>query len=341
MTKSNPRRRRSRLTPGAVLTVSLLLALLLLAAPPRWFAAPRELTLAALRPGLLAADSARRWTSDAFLWCGALSSDARQLTAARRRIRQLEGRNKQLETALKIQNPADVATSAAPNNALTPPPLLIADVVRARVIGQQAAALLLRYDLLDAGVADGAQLGSMVLHAPLSAIDQGADQSLRKGQFTLAGRTIWGRIAETGRHTSTVQRVTSPGYRDVVRLVQSGSDRGRRDRNGRGRGEGDYSVPGPRGLLKGTGGRFCRIGQIEVTEPVSVGDWVVSDSTAGLSDSPLWYGRVVEASRDPAASHWTIRMQPALDGRAVSEVLVLRASPNPKRTAQSDDRLAN
>jgi cell shape-determining protein MreC len=127
---------------------------------------------------------------------------------------------------------------------------------------------------------------------------------------TLAGRRVWGKVIESAAQTSSVLRLTESGYRDLVQLVQS---------------QGDALKPGPCGMLEGAGERQCRIRMISATEPVSVGDLVVTTGQEGLAPQPLLYGKVVRAELPPGAAHWEIWMLPAIAG-GLERVAVLTAA---------------
>jgi hypothetical protein len=105
--------------------------------------------------------------------------------------------------------------------------------------------------------------------------------------------------------------VTEPGYRDLVRLGESG----------------------PQGVLEGTGEPLARVRLVEVTEPVAMGDGVYSTAGKGFLPEPLLYGRVVRVERPVGAAHWEIWMEPAADPHQTEEVAVLRVELNRLRVA--------
>jgi cell shape-determining protein MreC len=152
--------------------------------------------------------------------------------------------------------------------------------------------------------------------APL--LDEGQDAAIQNARLVLAGGSVWGKIAETGPHTSTVQRVTDAGYRDLVQLA--------RQRDGR------LQFAG-RGMLAGRGQRLCKIDMVEGAQSVTVGDLVFTVDD-GVLDAPLLYGRVERVERKPGAPQWDIWMEPAVAARSVpAHVAVLKMELNPARIA--------
>ena len=127
-------------------------------------------------------------------------------------------------------------------------------------------------------------------------LDQGRDAGIAPGGMVLAGARIWGKITAVGPHTSTVQRVTDSGYRDLVQLASQ--------RDGR-------LHFAARGMLVGHGERLCKVELVEASEPITVGDLVFS-ADDGVLDVPLLYGRIARLERKPAAGQWEIWMEPAL-----------------------------
>lgn len=202
-------------------------------------------------------------------------------------------------------------------------PLLISQSIGARVLGSQAKSYLVARDLIDVGKSSFAQRDSLVVDAELSfdaaaLIDQGQNAGINPNRLVLAGRRIWGRIADVGSHTSTVRRVNDAGYRDLVQLASQ--------RDGRLH----FSA---RGMLVGSGERLCKIELVEATQPVIVGDLVFT-ADDGVLDSPMLYGRIVKLEHKSGAAHWEIWMEPAVAAAAPpSRVAVLRMELNPARVA--------
>ena len=180
------------------------------------------------------------------------------------------------------------------------PPLLSGKCVPARILGTPARAYLARHHLLDAGRAQGVEVDAAVLRPATPVIDRGQGAGVEDGNVVLAGSCVWGKIASTGPHTSTVRSVTDPGYRDLVRLAAASA--------------GGRSLRfGAKGILEGNGEPLARLRMIEITEPVAEGDLVYSMAGQGLVDVPLLCGRVVRVERPHGAGHWEIWVAPAID----------------------------
>jgi hypothetical protein len=156
-------------------------------------------------------------------------------------------------------------------------------------------------------------------------LDQGSNVGLNVDDLALAGRSIAGKLVDVGSQTATMQRLTEPGYRDLVLLARTTGDRLR---------------IGPKGVLEGTGEKLCRISMIEITEPVSPGDLVLA-AAAGAGDLPGVYGRITRAERQPGDAHWRIWMAPAVGAELPGKVDILRLRLNPERVADASQRAAS
>ena len=64
-----------------------------------------------------------------------------------------------------------------------------------------------------------------------------------------------------------------------------------------------------------------------------MGDWVYASTREVGLWAPLLYGRVERVEQLPGAAHWEIWMRPAVDGRRVERVAVLRSKANPVQVA--------
>jgi cell shape-determining protein MreC len=235
-----------------------------------------------------------------------------ELADSQRRIVELQAR---LELARLASGKDD---SLVHVTARASDPLLVPQLLRARVLGEQSRALLGRHDLIDIGARDDIQSDAFVLDPPDPMLDVGEDEQLEAGRLVLAGSRVWGKVLHVGPLTSTVRRVADRGYRDLVQLASLVDGR---------------IEFGPRGVLEGTGERLCRIRLVEGVEPVAVGDRVYSVGTEGLLAEPLIYGTVVRAELPSGATHWEITMQPAASFGDARHLAVLRTELNPSRVA--------
>lgn len=225
------------------------------------------------------------------------------------RIRRLE-----LERALLRDRVTRSEQGATPE--IESEPLLLPELVKARVIGLETAAAWKGRQILDQGSAKDVAPSLLVLESKATVVDQGADQNLGEGDVVYAGRTVVGRIAEAGRWTSTLQPITDAKFRGAAQIYRLGHE---------------GWLPGPRGNLKGDGTATCLLEWIATTEPVEVGDPVFTAETDGVVPFPMYYGKVIEVTGASDSPHWEIRVQPAADLAAVQEVQVFRTRLNPLR----------
>lgn len=320
--------RRAGSLPPAGWAAAMALALGLMLLPDRATAPMKRFTAAALAPGqTLAADGRQRLARRLELWQWQIATADEQRAAAEE-LAELRRRNAELAAALSLamekrcQEPLIAIAQEKVPDTFYSAPLLAADLVRARVLGPQARAFLASLEVLDAGSRQGLQPGSPVFAAAPrgegeSLLDQGRNAMLDIDDLVLAGRSIAGKLVDVGPQTATMQRLTEPGYRDLVQVARASGDRLRL---------------GSKGVLEGTGEKLCRISLVEVTEPVSVGDLVVAADADGGS-LPGVYGCVTRAERRPGDAHWQIWMAPAVGNAPLAEVEILRRKLNPQRVA--------
>jgi cell shape-determining protein MreC len=315
--------RRNSSSPALQLALALVVALGLALAPRIVGETARAAWREAMRPGQVLLNSVvdlaqqRRATPDAQTTSAGLESE-QQVALLSERVRRLEA---ELLTASAAE--AKIAAEL--------PPLLVTQTISARVLGRQSKAFLQSRDMLDVGRTRGVVATSLVVESPTASrkpsqksspndaalIDRGRDANVEPGKFVLAGSRVWGKVAEAGLHTSTVQRVADLGYRDLVQLTT--------------RREGRLQFAA-RGVLVGQGDG-CKVELVEATTPVMVGDLVYTVDD-GVLDVPLLYGRVARLERKPGAAHWEIWVEPALSAAAPLErVSVLKTEVNPSRVA--------
>lgn len=322
MTTFNARQIASRArTPGGALAITVGTALVLFCMPPDFVAPVKTLLRETQRPAQSIALACRNWTTDALGRMETARADADELTHRRAEIEQLRRQNQQLQTALAIAL-ARGNRSGGDDPLSIGPPLVVADALRARVLGRQARAHLARAEIIAAGARWGVDPGALVLDEPLAALDRGADAELAPGQLAVAGGYVWGRVADVGPWTAVVRRASEPGYRDLVQLAHWADGR---------------LQLGARGLLEGGGEPLCRLRRVETTAAVSLGDLVVVASEQGLAETPLVYGRVARVEQTAGAPHWDIWVSLAAERDAPAELTVLRTRVNAVRLAQGGD----
>ncbi len=222
-------------------------------------------------------------------------------------------------------------TGRSPTPAADSEPLLVAELVRARVLGPADCQWLTRRRLLDAGVLAGVEPRSLVLE-PTAVLDQGSVERLSPGLPVFAGRCVVGKVVQAGRFVSVVQPVTDPEFRAYAQLARPASAADAPNRSA----ASSLLVFGARGLLRGNGDGTCRLLLIERTEPVRVGDLVLTADRDGLFPYPMLFGTVVQAQLRPGQPHWQIRVRPAVRLDELPVVEVLRKRLNPRRLARTE-----
>lgn len=228
----------------------------------------------------------------------------------------LEERNRQLE--LELADLRERLTIAEEFGRRPRPqsgrPLLIPELIEARWLGEEIATQIRTKGLLSAGSRQGLSESALVLQSERSLIDLGESGRLSPGDAVYAGRIVVGKIAEVGRWTSTVRRVTDADYSDRVRVAR--------------RTDAGLQVIAE-GTLVGNGSEGCLLHH--VTEPVAEGDEVFTSGTDGIVRLPMYYGRVTAASLEPGAREWTVTVAPAAAASRRQEIQVLRLTPNRDR----------
>jgi cell shape-determining protein MreC len=199
-------------------------------------------------------------------------------------------------------------------DAASPPPLVKPQLIAARVLGEETAALWRGRKLLSAGAGGGIAESALVLDDTRPIVDLGQDANLAPGDAAYAGRIVMGKIAEVGRFSSTLRPVTDPGYSGRARLMH---------RTSRG------LVSGPEGTIVGDGSDLCRLKHI--TDPVNVGDEVFTGGADGALPLPMYYGKVVRAELDSGANEWSVWVKPAATDERLEAVHILRRAVNADR----------
>jgi hypothetical protein len=312
-----PRRNGVLTAPAAQLAVLIAMAPAMAMLPAPSVTALKAVAGGLLVPGQRQVARAREWTARQIEVVASARATADEHAALADTLRCERLRNSELEAALALSR-------AAGDERQDDARLVLAGLVRARVLGRQARAFLDRADIIDCGGNDGLARGDLALAEERPIVDQGADVGLAVDDLALAGRRVWGRLDEVGQHTASVRRATDRGFRDVVRLAQGDGARGRAT---------------ARGVLEGTGEALARVRMVASTEPVSVGDYVLADALRGAVSAPLIYGRVVRVDREPGKTHWEIWMEPAVGPNEPKEIAVLRLRLNPRRMEGSDASL--
>jgi cell shape-determining protein MreC len=306
-------------TPTGALIVGLVLAAGLMACPATWTAGIKGGVASLLRPGQTMTRWLREQGSGVANGVRNHLDTAAQLAETQQQNARLKEENRRLTSQIAMFESQQRGALAAKYEEDADQRLLKARGVRARVLGHAARSFLGEHHLLDIGSQASIRPDSLIVELP-GLIDQGTNVGLKSEQLVLSQGRVWGKVVEVGSQTSTVRRVTEPGYRDIVRLATPGI------------GDDDLRW-GPQGIIEGTGERLARIRLIEVTEPVAVGDQVYTAAAKGLLPEPLLYGRIVAVERPVGAAHWDLWMEPAVAAEPEA-VVVLRAELNGSRAGE-------
>ena len=319
-------------TPRGLLTVLLVAAAGMHLMPERIVDPLRGAWSALLRPAQIVTTSAMDFTRDRWARVQASWADGERLVESEQEIVELREQNRRLTAAVAAARVGELDAAEGGSTGAPSEPLLHAEAVDVRVLGQTAQTFLRGQDVLDFGSRAGAARGALVIDggsktdSPIDRanplLDAGADLRFRSGRVVLSGRRVWGKLATVGPHTSVVQRITDRGYRDAVQIVRHDN------------GAGAPGRLGPRGILVGNGEALCRIELVETTEPVSAGD-EVSTVPDGVIPAPLVYGHITRVERPLAGAHWQIWMEPAIGADVPREVAVLKMELNAARIAES------
>jgi cell shape-determining protein MreC len=190
-------------------------------------------------------------------------------------------------------------------------PLIVAQAIDARIIGQNIVSLWKSDKLLNAGTTVGIADDQWVLDDAKFKIDQGQASGVLSGLPVFAGRCIVGRIAESGRWTSSLELISSRSFRSRAVI---------------GIGENNASEF----LLEGNG-EACILTQVPITESVEIGSPVYSVPGDRAIDGPMLFGFVDSAERQQGALHWNIVVRPAARLADLKTVQVVTATLNPER----------
>jgi hypothetical protein len=196
-------------------------------------------------------------------------------------------------------------------------PLFAPDLLTARILDAPATEDIERTILtLDEGHSARVALAEWVLGDDGLIIDQGSDSNVLADGPVLSGRSVFGRVASTGRFTSRIQHVSDPAFRAHAKLMRR---------------SGEQTVSGAEGLLVGTGEGMCRLELIAATEPVEPGDLIMTAATIPGIDDALYLGEVLTATLAPGAPHWAITVTPATSVSECRQVQVVRVGLHPGR----------
>ena len=305
------------------LVVMLALAVGLIGVPSRVRVPLRGGLATVLRPGQRSTLAGIDTSRAAARWVQAAGRGAESIAQLNSAIAGLRDENRQLKLELAMIGYGETETVGQEEKSAEGAPLLVPNLVRARVLGEDAVGVLERRMLVSIGSSAGVEPDALVLDVPATIVDQGRDEGVAKNDLVLAARAVVGRVSNTGSSASGVQLVTDSQFRARVQLVSLA---------------GTVRRTGPEGVLAGTGEPVCRIEHVSVSHPVALGDLVYSVGGQGVLPHPLLYGKVIRA--ESGTRFWNIWVRPAADLNQLRNVMVLRTDLNPERMAKEKaDRL--
>lgn len=289
----------------------------LLAAPAEIGDAIRAAVRDALGPGQSVASK----TPDAIreLCSGRSAVTASDESATLRSERDL-WRNRFLDLQSRFAARRDSQHSPAPLASAETEPLIVPDLVEARLLGVERDPLRERMSrLLNRGGTDGIAVDDIVLSDSFPLLDIGTDERIEPDMPVVSGGSVLGRIRHCGRWTCTMQPITDPAFRAFVQIIRPTSDK---------------PLAGAEGVLAGDGAGACRMELVDATQPVSVGDFIYG-RPVDFDGPPPCYGRITAAELADGAAHWTITVTPTMTVDACQRIQIRRELPNPARIADA------
>lgn len=239
----------------------------------------------------------------------------REIDALQEQLREEQARTIALQVQLARFADIQVRDDSLPDSVRALPRLTSISLIDATVLGESLAERWRKGKLLDRGEVNGVRESELVVKSNHALVDVGRDGKLSPEDSLLLGRCVIGKIERVGRWTSTVLLLTDSGYRGRAQLVHP-TDTG--------------FVFGAKGILEGQGEALCCLKGIKSSEAISVGDAVYTATRDGQM-TPLFYGRVVEASLGPSDTEWKVLVEPVSLPNDLSAVQILRTSVNPER----------
>ena len=247
-----------------------------------------------------------------------VQTQQREVARLREELDAANARSAILVARLAESNDMRTREAVLPSTIQRLPRLTSPSLIEAAVLGDVLAEQWRSGKLLDRGTANGVRESALVVSSRQPLLDLGQDGELLPEDAVLLGRCVIGKVERVGRWTSTLLLLTDAAYRGRAQLIHV-ADNG--------------FAWGGRGILKGQGGTLCQLEGIAATESVRVGDGVYTAERDGLVTTPLYYGRVVEATLGPDDREWHVLVEPAPLPNRLNSVQVLRMNVNSERLA--------
>lgn len=274
----------------------------------------------AVRPGQVAVSNLASLAQTEFSRMASRTERSRRREIEQLQTRLQEEQARSAALRIRLARLADLETreAALPTPFRALPRLTTSSLVDATVLGDAVAEKWRKGKLLNQGETSGIRESELVMKSSHPLIDSGRDASISPEDDLLLGRCVIGKIERVGRWTSTFLLVNDAGYRGRAQLIHE-IDTG--------------FVYGAKGILEGQGESRCRLTGISSSDLVSVGDSVYTATREGFPATPLYYGRVVEATLGPKDSEWTVLVEPVPVPNDLTNVQVLRTTINPERVS--------
>lgn len=301
---------------GPLTCVLVLVGVGLHFAPETVVAKVRGVVADSLRPGQVAARQLTEFVRGNGSLNAAKTNQPTEADLLRVQLHEEQTRTATLQMQLAQLADQQSRHDSLPETIRTLPPLVTSSLIDATVLGDAVAEKWRKGKLLDRGQTSGVRETELVVKSNHGLVDIGRDANLSPEDGVLLGRCVIGKVERVGRWTSTFLMLTDAGYRGRAQLVhqtQSGY------------------VFGAKGILEGQGESLCRLKGIASTDSVAVGDAVYAATRDGLSSTPLYYGRVVEATLGPSDSEWTVLVQPVPVPSDLQHVQIMRTAVNADR----------
>ena len=273
-----------------------------------------------MRPGQQAVSATGETLRDglAAISSPSVQTQQREVARLREELDAANARSAMLVARLAESHDKRTREDSLPSTIQRLPRLTSPSLIEAAVLGDVLAEQWRSGKLLDRGTASGVRESSLVVSSRQPLLDLGQEGELLPEDAVLLGRCVIGKVERVGRWTSTLLLLTDAAYRGRAQLIHA-ADKG--------------FAWGGRGILKGQGGTLCQLEGIAATESVRVGDGVYTAERDGLVTTPLYYGRVVEATLGPDDREWHVLVEPAPLPNRLNSVQVLRMNVNAERLA--------
>ena len=273
-----------------------------------------------MRPGQQAVSATGETLRDglAAISSPSVQTQQREVARLREELDAANARSAMLVARLAESHDKRTREDSLPSTIQRLPRLTSPSLIEAAVLGDVLAEQWRSGKLLDRGTANGVRESSLVVSSRQPLLDLGQEGELLPEAAVLLGRCVIGKVERVGRWTSTLLLLTDAAYRGRAQLIHA-ADKG--------------FAWGGRGILKGQGGTLCQLEGIAATESVRVGDGVYTAERDGLVTTPLYYGRVVEATLGPDDREWHVLVEPAPLPNRLNSVQVLRMNVNAERLA--------